>query len=367
MPEELTILERLQAYANKVDDPARLAQFQTFGPQHYADAEFLNLLREGLVDIYQNGGGGGGGGGGTIDQDNIFITKTLAIQAAYTPELLAIALNNAAQYSITEKQLMLFFVSVDGTPTSQFDIWILSGKGKGTYGFNSGNPLSAANLKKIFTLSDISLKLTGTQATDAETQTASLPMSGGKYIDTLRFFNWQESSRFRSLVRAVSLAGLSVATGGDITTADTIISAFGKLQYNLTNLRTAAQNMVASWNFTADLTRGSEHVVTSGAGSTSLIKRIILAALYPGTPDANALYLLENIEFKGPVSVSATASVTVNIPHLQAFTPSFFAAQPMNALATGSFAITADATNIILTYSTARTAGTASYMLQWQK
>jgi len=216
-------------------------------------------------------------------------------------------------------------------------------------------------------LSDLVAKLTGNMATDAETQISSAVTEDSKYITRLKLFNWSISEPFRGRVRGILLAGLSLATGTDITAADSIIIAFGKLQAQLTALRTTAQTMAANWNFTADLTRGSEHAITSGATSTSVIKRLILALTMPGTPDANALYLLETAEFFGPVSVAATASVTVNIPHGQSFTPSFYSVQAKNTLATGTFSVGADATNIILTYTTARTAGTADYMVQWKK
>jgi len=216
-------------------------------------------------------------------------------------------------------------------------------------------------------VSALAAKLTGTQASDAETQISTAVTEDDKYITRLKLFNWSISEPFRGRVRGILLAGLSLATGTDITAADSIIIAFGKLQAQLTALRTTAQNMAANWNFTADLTRGGEHAITSGAGSTSLIKRIILALTMPGTPDANALYLLETAEFHGAVSVTATASVTVNIPHGQSFTPSFYSVQGKNTLATGTFSVGADATNIILTYTTARTAGTADYMVQWKK
>ena len=50
----MTIKQRLEALTLKVNSPERLAVFQTMGKEHYADAEFLNLLVEALIDIYTN-------------------------------------------------------------------------------------------------------------------------------------------------------------------------------------------------------------------------------------------------------------------------------------------------------------------------
>lgn len=51
----LTLLQQLLAISDKVDSPERLALFQQFGAQHYADANLLNLLKNGLVSLLQNG------------------------------------------------------------------------------------------------------------------------------------------------------------------------------------------------------------------------------------------------------------------------------------------------------------------------
>lgn len=54
---DTTILERLQALSQKVDSPERLAMFQAFGQEHYADAEFLNLLLEALIAVFSSASG----------------------------------------------------------------------------------------------------------------------------------------------------------------------------------------------------------------------------------------------------------------------------------------------------------------------
>lgn len=48
-----TILERLLAQVPKVDSPDRLAQFAAFGREYYADAEYLNALREAIIAAFQ--------------------------------------------------------------------------------------------------------------------------------------------------------------------------------------------------------------------------------------------------------------------------------------------------------------------------
>jgi hypothetical protein len=54
-----TILEKLQAVLPKINDPERLAYFQQFGIQHFADADHLNLLVEGLIEALESTGASG--------------------------------------------------------------------------------------------------------------------------------------------------------------------------------------------------------------------------------------------------------------------------------------------------------------------
>jgi hypothetical protein len=105
MPEELSIQERLLALAPKEDSPVRRALFEQFGPEKYADADYLNLIREALIDIYENGGGTGNGG--TMDQDNIDIRKRLSVVDTSTAGIL-LAINSLAPYEVNEKESVLF-------------------------------------------------------------------------------------------------------------------------------------------------------------------------------------------------------------------------------------------------------------------
>jgi hypothetical protein len=133
MPEELSIQERLLALAPKEDSPVRRALFEQFGPEKYADADYLNLLREALIDIYENGGGTGNGG--SMDQDNIFIKKRVSITEDGLATVL-MAVNNLAPYLVSEKESVLFVCVRRGGifgVSSTFKYKMLN-HGKGKYG-----------------------------------------------------------------------------------------------------------------------------------------------------------------------------------------------------------------------------------------
>jgi hypothetical protein len=133
MPEELSIQERLQALAPKVDSPVRRALFEQFGPEKYADADYLNLLREALIDIYENGGGTGNGG--TMDQDNIDIKMRIII-ANDSLEAVLLAINNLFPYVVSDKQ-SVWFVCVQRGSLFSFSStykYKMLNHGKGKYG-----------------------------------------------------------------------------------------------------------------------------------------------------------------------------------------------------------------------------------------
>jgi hypothetical protein len=133
MPEELSIQERLQALAPKEDSPTRRALFEQFGPEKYADADYLNLLREALIDIYENGGGTGNGS--TMDQDNIDIKKRVSITEDGLAAVL-MAVNNLTPYLVSEKESVLFVCVRRGGifgVSSTFKYKMLN-HGKGKYG-----------------------------------------------------------------------------------------------------------------------------------------------------------------------------------------------------------------------------------------
>lgn len=48
----MSVFPAIQALLNKIDTPERLAQFQAYGVQYFADADFLNLLRDGMLELY---------------------------------------------------------------------------------------------------------------------------------------------------------------------------------------------------------------------------------------------------------------------------------------------------------------------------
>lgn len=178
-------------------------------------------------------------------------------------------------------------------------------------------------------------------ATDAETQTNTTPVAG-KFIDTLRLFNFTLSEVFKGRVRAVLLAGLSTATATDITTADTIIGAFGKLQAQLFNK------------------------IQSGFESTSVVKFISLVTSVPSTQAANTLYLTETNFYRGTITVSSPSSATVSIPHGLGAVPSYFDLQARNANAAGLTYRYADATNIYGVFTT-QPSGALDFLIVYEK
>lgn len=52
MPEQETVFPQIEAMLPKVNSPELLAIFQAYGIQNYADAEFFNLLRAGMLELY---------------------------------------------------------------------------------------------------------------------------------------------------------------------------------------------------------------------------------------------------------------------------------------------------------------------------
>ena len=147
MADELTILERLQALEDKIDNPVRKAYYQQFGESNYADAEFLNLLRDALIDIYENGGGSGGGG--TINQDNKTIVKRLSVRDA-TIATAVEKINTAAAFEITEIDSFLFVIHVREFGQSALVYkYQLVNKGKGMYGMG-GTQLVTTDLELLY-------------------------------------------------------------------------------------------------------------------------------------------------------------------------------------------------------------------------
>lgn len=74
-------------------------------------------------------------------------------------------------------------------------------------------------------------------------------------------------SNFSAATIAVVLTGLSLATGGTIASTDTILQAFGKLQYQITNLLTFA-NVIAAIGYTpANLANKQNSMAADGTGT----------------------------------------------------------------------------------------------------
>ncbi|MFP9114315.1 hypothetical protein ACLI1A_10245 [Flavobacterium sp. RHBU_3] len=141
----------------------------------------------------------------------------------------------------------------------------------------------------------VNAKLTGTQATDAETQATSTP-TAGKFIDTLRLYNWSLSTVFGDRVRAIALTGLSVATVAVVSATDSILSAIGKLQAQISNKAVAAdyagsptdvaklptikslvdwKNLTTFWKSTAFAGTGSRMVQVDSTGQMSTPNEVL--------------------------------------------------------------------------------------------
>jgi len=145
MADESTYLERLQALADKVDSPVRQAYFQQFGEGKYADSEFLNLLRDALIDVYQNGGGSSG----NINQDNIDRSKRFSVTSIETAALVS-TINTAPQFTIedTESFWFVFILNVSGQSRKTYKYKLLN-KGKGIYGVGGNRSVEGIDLELV--------------------------------------------------------------------------------------------------------------------------------------------------------------------------------------------------------------------------
>jgi len=88
-------------------------------------------------------------------------------------------------------------------------------------------------------------KLTGTGATDAETQTSSAVTEDNKYVSRAKLFNWTLSAAFFSAVRAVTLNSISFGVASAVVGTDTVIFAIGKLQAQISALPTTLKSTAA--------------------------------------------------------------------------------------------------------------------------
>ena len=86
----------------------------------------------------------------------------------------------------------------------------------------------------------------------------------------------EDSSYFRAQVRAVALAGLSLASSADITTADTILSALGKLQAQIDGLGGGGGTTILSAYQAADFTKTSNNTLSN----TSLSVTVAAGGIY---------------------------------------------------------------------------------------
>lgn len=93
------------------------------------------------------------------------------------------------------------------------------------------------------------------------------------------------------------------------------------------------------------------NAIVSGSDSTMTVKSLSLVGSYPSSPVANRLYFVETAEYFGTVTVNASGTTTIRIPHLQNFIPSWFMVENVSANAAGIISRDADATYITVTYA----------------
>jgi hypothetical protein len=137
----LTILEQLQLLSDKVDSPERLAMFQTFGIEQFADAGVFNLFRHALIELYTNGGGG------TFNQDNKVRVIPFNYSDSSTDQQILNNINGLGTYTVAEDEIVVF----KGRNLFNANVkkYLLKDVGKGSYG-NGGTQLTISNIELFF-------------------------------------------------------------------------------------------------------------------------------------------------------------------------------------------------------------------------
>jgi hypothetical protein len=138
----LSILEQLQLLSDKVDSPERLAMFQAFGIEKFADAAVFNLFRHALIELFTNGGGGG-----TFNQDNKVKVIPFSYSDSSTEQQILNNINGLGAYTVAEDELVVF----KGRNLFNANVkkYMMTGVGKGNYG-NGGTQLAMANIELFF-------------------------------------------------------------------------------------------------------------------------------------------------------------------------------------------------------------------------
>ncbi|MHA3788313.1 autotransporter outer membrane beta-barrel domain-containing protein [Flavobacterium hauense] len=158
-------LTKLQAYLEKVDTPERLAMFEGIGEEYYADAEFLNLIRASLIELYLGPAG--------LDQNNIgrvISTGYLIPISGTTTKENVVARLNAMALVITEKQtpVIVTIIQLSETFTAQRYKYLFK-PGKGMWGI--GGTLVEASHLELLVGENVQM---GDAGIDANTVTISL-------------------------------------------------------------------------------------------------------------------------------------------------------------------------------------------------
>lgn len=104
-----------------------------------------------------------------------------------------------------------------------------------------------------------------------------------------------------------------------------------------------------------------------GADSEENIDYISAVSAYPVSPVTDTIYLVEESNFEGSATgTSDGVSTTVVLPHGLGVIPSYITVQAKNLLASGFQFITADASNITITYGSAPSAGSPQYWIRYK-
>ncbi|QEE51028.1 hypothetical protein FUA48_16025 [Flavobacterium alkalisoli] len=152
-------------------------------------------------------------------------------------------------------------------------------------------------------------------------------------------------------VRGVTLTGFAVSNAA-VVAADTILAAAGKLQGQINQIQTDLGTKIAL-----------------GVNSDIPVLKLEVMNSLAVTDDEGTLSFVkdDSEEYYGKTTLTAPGGTTINIPHGLPGVPTWVNVVAANAAALpGQFAVSCDATNIILTYTGSAPAGTLEYNLSYR-
>lgn len=131
-----SVFDKLRAYKEKIDTPERVALFAAVGEEYYADAEYLNLLRGAILEIFDTGSG-------EFAQNNIVRSLNAGyVQYANIPPLgdvqnLVSERLNQMSFTISAEQIGVWQVILLGGPNGPQKYKYLFKPGLGKYGLQA--------------------------------------------------------------------------------------------------------------------------------------------------------------------------------------------------------------------------------------